>query len=56
MGPTRTDPVQRQQRRLWSPVRMAAADSYWIVLIVTLALDGNHHARLARTHRLSPGR
>jgi len=38
MGPTRTDPVQRQQRRLWSPVRMAAADSYWIVLIVTLAL------------------
>jgi hypothetical protein len=29
---------EQGQRRLWSPVRMASADSYWIVLIVTLAL------------------
>jgi hypothetical protein len=31
-----TAPIQ--QRRLWSPVRTAAADSYWILLIVALAL------------------
>jgi hypothetical protein len=37
MGRTPTGAVP-DQRRLWSPVRTAAADSYWILLIVTLAL------------------
>lgn len=27
-----------QQRRLWSPVRMLAADSYWILLIISIAV------------------
>ena len=38
MGRGVTDQGQRQ-RRLWSPVRMAA-DSYWILLIVSLELTG----------------
>ncbi len=38
MGRTAAGTVRVQQRRLWSPVRTAAADSYWILLIVALAL------------------
>jgi len=38
MARVSTDVVPVQQRRLWSPVRTAAADSYWILLIVALAL------------------